>query len=79
MTKKQCLKNINSMLPDVKKYIMKESERLLSSGGIIIEYDNKKSFRPAKIVLTVVLKSLSSQYQPLDNANREEVKNLSHF
>jgi len=79
MTKKECLKNIKSMLPDIDKYIMKESERLLNSGGINIENDDKESFRPAKIVLTVALKSLSSQYQPLDEANRKEMKNLSCF
>lgn len=78
MTKEQCLKKINSIMPDIKEYIRKESERLLNSGGVDIE-TYSQDFVLAKIVLVVVLKNLTDQYMPLHKYLHKEIKNLSCF
>ena len=78
MTRKQCLAKIRSMMPDVRKYIMKESERLLNSGGI--DTDNYcQDFVLAKIILTVALENLKGEYRWIHDNNKKEIKNLSHF
>jgi len=78
MTKEQCLTKIKSMMPDIEEYIMKESERLLNSGGI--DPGNYcQEFIFSAIILAVVLNNLKNRYKPLSDKCRKDIKNLSHF
>ena len=80
MTHNQAMKKIRSMMPAVRKGLLKECERLLRSGGIdLSEYGD--GFHAPKIVLTVALKNETHQWSPLDwdTSSKKTVKNLEHF
>ncbi len=77
MTKKQCLDKIRSMLYADRKYVLKESERLLNSGGINYESFDNNYIMP-RIVLKVALKNFMDQVA-LANGTEKDVKNLLHF
>lgn len=80
MTKNQCLQKVREMLKkDSVAAILKESERLLSSGAIDISMDSKDSYAAAKCVLNVALTNVSFQYYPLGNEWIKETKNLRHI
>ncbi len=78
MTKNQCMKRIKSSQKDIRSYILKETERLLNSGGVNLD-DYEDEFLLPKVLLTVACKSLVAQYSPYSDRGKADVKNLAHF
>ncbi len=79
MTKIQCMNKIRSCVhKEVKRYLIKESERLLNSGAVdLTKYGN--DYMLSNIILTVATMNLSSQHSPYSKESKEEVKNLLKF
>lgn len=61
---------------DIKKVVIKECKRLISSGGIDFDTSN---YRDAKIVLSAALYNISHQYYPFTKEDQEACENLKHF
>ena len=78
MTKTQLKKRVSSMKKDINQYIDKEAIRLFDSGGI--DRDNyENDYLLPKIILTVALHNLSSQYYPHSLLDRKTAENLKLF
>lgn len=78
MTTKQCMKKIKTLMEDDRKYLLKECERLLDSGGIE-KNDYLQDFALAQIILHVALKNLSEQRRPLHEPHKKDADNLRYF
>lgn len=88
MTKEQCIKKIEKMIPDVIDFIAKEANRLLNSGAVDTD-SYEDNFALPKIILIIALRNAAEQYMPLDGKDfkdgkrfrkeRKEIKNLSHI
>lgn len=78
-TKEDCMDKIKEMLPNINKSILEKSERLLNSGGVNFDITEDGEYILPKILLTVVLKSLSEQFEPYTKAQKELAKNLEYF
>ena len=78
MTNKQAMQKIRQMAKYHNKYLLKECERLLNSGGISVS-DAENNFIVPKIVMHVALLNEANQYKPLSTNMRKEVENLKHF
>lgn len=83
MTNKQCLRQIRTMMGTWQKgglnFLLKECERLVSSGGIDLSEDEKDSYFSAKIILHVALENLSGQFRPISQTGDEIAENLRLF
>ena len=78
MTRKQAQKKLRSMMPDLRRYLFKETDRLAASGGIDLNrFDD--DFIVPKILLTAALQNAAFQYGPYLDDHKKAVKNLSHF
>lgn len=60
---------------DFKKYLLREIDRVLDSGYIPLEKDEKESYALAKLVLYLALKKEAEQYRPIGSIG-EEYKQL---
>jgi hypothetical protein len=79
MKREEALEKIKEMLPDVTEYLIKESERLLRSGGVDPE-NFPEGYTLSKVVLTVALENCANQYSPIKKTTYyEDVKNLRYF
>ncbi len=75
MTKTQCLDKIKLLICE--NFLLKESERLLNSGGI--DYSSaENNYAVPRIILKVALRNFSDQITLVDGGEKE-VKNLLCF
>lgn len=83
MTDKQCIKQIKQMMGTWQKgglnVLLKECERLVSSGAVDLSGERNDSFYLSKIILHVALENISEQLAPISNAGDEIADNLRLF
>jgi chlorite dismutase len=80
MTREQFTAKFQALLDDsdFMGFFHKRAKDLLNSGAIDLEkYEN--DFRLPKIILSVVLKEASYQYEPLNHMDKKTARNLEHF
>lgn len=80
ISKQRCLDLIEDLLGIIGIAAMEESRRLLNSGGIdLTSYEN--NYLAPKVILSVALKNILSQYSPSSfNVHAvEDCQNLQHF
>jgi hypothetical protein len=78
MTEKEFIKRVKEMQKTIKVYIEKESLRLFNCGGVdVSKYSD--GFLLPKIILSVTLKNISTQYRPFAKQQLEDMRNLKHF
>lgn len=83
LTDKECIRQIRKLIGSRQKgglkWLLKESERLVQSGGIALSEEQKDSFYLPKIILSVALVNLSKQYAPISQTGSEIADNLKEF
>jgi hypothetical protein len=83
LTNKECIRQIRKLMGSRQmgglKWLLKESERLINSGGIDLSEEQKDSFYSPKIILSVALENLSKQYAPFSASGCEIAENLKEF
>ena len=83
MTSTECIRQISKLIGSKQKgglkWLLKESERLVQSGGINLSEEQKDSFYSPKIILSVALVNLSEQFAPISQSGCEIADNLKEF
>ena len=83
LTSTECIRQISKLIGSRQKgclkWLLKESERLINSGGIDLSEEQKDSFYLSKIILSVALENLSGQYAPISQTGSEIAENLKEF
>ena len=83
MNNRECLRQIRKLMGSRQKgglkWLLKESERLIGSGGIDLLEEGKDSFYSPKIILSVALENLSKQYAPFSQSGSDIAENLKEF
>ena len=83
MTSRECIRQIRKLIGSRQKgglkWLLKESERLVQSGGINLSEEQKNSFYVPKIILSVALVNLSEQFAPISQTGSEIAENLKAF
>jgi len=81
MTKDECMGKIAEMIPDVFEFVRKEAYRLMGTGAIDLELEDRGTFGMAKNILVVALENAADQYTPpkWDKTRWRYIKNLRKF
>jgi len=83
LTSTECIRQISKLIGSKQKgglkWLLKESERLVQSGGINLSEEQKDSFYVPKIILSVALENLSAQFAPISQTGSEIADNLKQF
>ena len=83
MTNTECIRQIRKLIGSKQKgglkWLLKESERLVQSGGVDLSEEQKDSFYVPKIILSVALENLSAQFAPISQTGSEIAENLKAF
>ena len=83
MTNKECIGQIRKLMGSRQigglQWLLKEAERLVSSGGIDLSGEGKDSNYSPRIILSVALENLSRQYAPFSQSGCDVADNLKHF
>jgi hypothetical protein len=83
MTNKECIRQIRKLMGSRQKggfkWLLKEAERLINSGGIDLSEEQKDTFYLPKIILSVALLNLSEQFAPISQTGSEMAENLKEF
>jgi len=66
---------INNLVPVLKT----TCKRLYASGALDVDSYNPKESVLAKILVTAAMKQHSDDYSPLDEAHKQELRNLKYF
>jgi len=83
LTSRECIRQISKLMGSRQKgglkWLLKEAERLINSGGIDLSEEQKESFYVPKIILSVALENLSEQFAPISRSGCEIADNLKEF
>jgi hypothetical protein len=83
LTDTECIRQIRKLIGSKQKgglkWLLKEAERLINSGGVDLSEEQKDSFYVPKIILSVALENLSKQYAPISQTGSEIAENLKAF
>jgi hypothetical protein len=83
LTSRECIRQISKLIGSRQrgglKWLLKEAERLINSGGIDLSEEEKGSFYAPKIILSVALENLSEQFAPISQSGSEIAENLKKF
>jgi hypothetical protein len=83
LTNKECIRQIRTLMGSRQKgglkWLLRESDRLINSGGVDLLEEEKDSFFLPKIILSVALENLSEQFAPISQTGSEIAENLKEF
>ena len=83
MTNKECIGQIRKLMGSRQtgglQWLLKETKRLIESGGIDLSEEQKDSNYSPRIILSVALENLSRQYAPFSQSGCDVADNLKHF
>ena len=78
MTKTQFLHKVRSLMPDTRRMLLRECERLFDSGGVDPD-DFGDDYALPKMILSVAMEKSASEWRPLSGDYRGVAHNLQHF
>ena len=83
MTNGECIRQIRKLMGSRQtgglRWLLKEAERLVSSGGVDLSEEGKDSNYSPRIILSVALENLSRQYAPFSQSGCDVADNLKEF